>query len=128
MYLVGDLFINLFLRLFVSSAKKNMPSEDEKVQQKSTDNSRNSASVLQNSHRSNHAANNSEQDNSMFNDDDDDLDITEIDQAMLEGKAPLASQKTEGKVDKMTSHNDVRKAGAVSTGQRYKFCCVIKVK
>ncbi len=57
----------------------------------------------------------------MFNDDDDDLDITEIDQALLDGKAPLSSQETEEKADKMTNRNDVVKTGAVSTSQRYMF-------
>lgn len=61
----------------------------------------------------------------MFNDDDDDLDMTEIDQAVLEGKAPLSSQETEEKIDKRNvNHNVVEKTGAVSTSQRYMFCCV----
>ena len=61
----------------------------------------------------------------MFNDDDDDLDMTEIDQAVLEGKAPLSSQETDEKVDKRNmNHNVVEKTGAVLTSQRYMFCCV----
>lgn len=124
-YLLSYLFIYLFIRLFISSAKKNLPSQAEKIQQKSTARSCNNTTVSHNSQRSNHA-NNNQQDDSMFNDDDDDdLDITEIDQALLEEKAPLSSQETEEKVDKMINHNNVAKTGAASTSQRYMFHCVI---
>ena len=61
----------------------------------------------------------------MFNDDDDDdLDITEIDQALLDGKAPV-SQKTEEKDDKIINHKDSVKKDSVSRSQRCLFHCVI---
>ena len=116
------MFIYLFICLFISSAKKAT-----KIQQKSTAGSCNDTSVLKDSQRGNHP-NENEQDDSLFNDDDDDLDITEIDQALLDGKAPLSSQETEEKVDKRINHIDVVKTGAASTSQRYIICCMIIVK
>ena len=55
----------------------------------------------------------------MFNDDDDDLDITEIDQALLDGNAPVSSLKTEEKDDKIINHKDSVKTNPVSRSQRY---------
>ena len=114
----------MFICFFISSSKKNLPSQAEKIQQTSAARSRNNTSVSQNLQGSNHV-NNDEQGDSMFNDEDDDLDMTEIDQAVLKGKAPLSSQETDEKVSKRNmNHNVVEKTGAVSTSQRYMFCCV----
>ena len=56
----------------------------------------------------------------MFNDDDDDdLDITEIDQALLDGKAPVSSQLTEEKDHRVTNHKDSVKTDPVSRSRRY---------
>ncbi|KAJ7387377.1 Cell cycle checkpoint control protein rad9b [Desmophyllum pertusum] len=96
-----------------SSAKKNLPSQSGKIQQKTTSRSHNNTSVLQNSQGSN-PANDNEQDDSMF---DDDLDITELDQALLGGKTPLSSQKAQEKDDMMKNHNSV-KTKPVLTSQR----------
>ena len=65
----------------------------------------------------------------MFNDDDDDLDITEIDQALLDGKDPVSSQKTEEKDDKIINDKDSGKTNPVSRSQRYvyMFHCVFPV-
>jgi len=62
----------------------------------------------------------------MYNDDndDDDLDITEIDQALLDGKAPV-SQKTEEKDDKIINPKDSVKKEPLSRSERYMFHCVI---
>ena len=88
----------------------------------------NNPSVSQDSQRSDHV-NNNERDDSMFNDDDDDLDITEIDQALLDGNAPVSSLKTEEKDDKIINHKDSVKTNPVSRSQRYvyMFHCVVAV-
>ena len=61
-----------------------------------------------------------EQDNSMFNDDDD-LDIAEIDQALLGEKTPLAAEKTQEKNNQVKTKNSA-KTGQMSTNQRYIHC------
>ena len=111
--------MHLFI-FFISSAKKNLPSQSGKIQQKTTSRSHNNTSVLQNSQGSN-AANDNEQDDSMF---DDDLDITELDQALLGGKTPLSSQKAQEKDDTMKNHKS-KKTEPVLTSQRYMFYCMI---
>ena len=63
----------------------------------------------------------------MFNDDDDDLDITEIDPALLDGKAPVSSQNTGEKDDRTINHKDSVKTEPVSRSQRCMFHCVITV-
>lgn len=113
--------------MFVSSAKKNLLPQSEIMQQKITGRLHNNPSVSQNSQRSDHVNNNG-QDDSMFNDDDDDdLDMTEIDQALLDGKAPVSSQKTEEKDQKIENHKDSVKTNPVSRNQRYMFHSVIAV-
>ena len=96
------------------------------TRQKTTGRLNNNPSVTQNSQRSDHV-NNNERDDSMFNDDDDDLDVTEIDQALLDGKAPESSQKNEEKDDKIINHKDSVKTNPVSRNQRYMFHSVIAV-
>lgn len=101
-----------------SFAKKNLPPQSEITRQNTAGRLHNNPSVSQNSQRSDHG-NNNEQDDSMFNDDDDDdLDITEIDQAVLDGKAPESSQKTEERDDKIINHKDSVKTNPVSRSQR----------
>lgn len=101
-----------------SCAKKNLPPQSEITRQNTAGRLHNNPSVSQNSQRSDHG-NNNEQDDSMFNDDDDDdLDITEIDQAVLDGKAPESSQKTEERDDKIINHKDSVKTNPVSRSQR----------
>ena len=63
----------------------------------------------------------------MFNDDDDDLDITEIDPALLDGKAPVSSQNTGEKDDRTINHKDSVKTEPVSRSQRCMFHCVLTV-
>lgn len=105
--------------MFISSAKRNLLPQSEKTRQKTPAGLHNNSSVSQNLQRSDHV-NNNERDYSMFNDDDDDdLDITEIDQALLDGKAPVSSQKTEGKDHRVTNHNDSVKTDPVSRSRRY---------
>ena len=104
--------------MFISSAKRNLLPQSEKTRQKTAAGLHNNSSVSQNLQRSDHV-NNNERDYSMFNDDDDDLDITEIDQALLDGKAPVSSQKTEEKDHRVTSHNDSVKTNPVSRSRRY---------
>ncbi|XP_020613643.1 cell cycle checkpoint control protein RAD9B-like isoform X4 [Orbicella faveolata] len=100
-----------------SSAKKNLPPQSEKTRQKTTGRLHNNTSESQNSQRSGHV-NNNERDDSMFNDDDDDdLDITEIDQALLDGKHPVSSQKTEEKDDRIINHKDSVKTDPVLRSQ-----------
>lgn len=112
---------------FVSSAKKNLPPQSEKPRQKTTGKLYNNPSESQNLQRSDHV-NNNERDDSMFNDDDDDdLDITEIDQALLDGKAPVSSQKTEEKDDRIIKHKDSVKTDPVLRSQRYMFHGVIAI-
>ena len=121
------LFVYFGLCFFVSFAKKNLPPQSEITRQNTAGRLHNNPSVSQNSQRSDHG-NNNEQDDSMFNDDDDDdLDITEIDQAVLDGKAPESSQKTEERDDKIINHKDSVKTNPVSRSQRYMFHCVIAV-
>ena len=98
------------------------------TRQKTTGRLHNNPSVSQDSQRSDHV-NNNERDDSMFNDDDDDLDITEIDQALLDGNAPVSSLKTEEKDDKIINHKDSVKTNPVSRSQRYiyMFHCVVAV-
>ena len=111
--------------LFISSAKKNVPPQSEKTREKTTGRLHGNPSVSQNSQKSDHV-NNNERDDSMFNDDDDDdLDITEIDQALLDGKAPVSSQEPDEKDDKITNHKDSVKRDPVSRSKRYMFHCVI---
>lgn len=55
---------------------------------------------------------------------DDDLDITELDQALLGGKTPLSSQKAQEKDDTMKNHNSA-KTKPVLTSRRYMFYCMI---
>ena len=105
--------------LFISSAKRSLLPQSEKTRQKTPAGLHNNSSVSQNLQRSDHV-NNNERDYSMFNDDDDDdLDITEIDQALLDGKAPVSSQKTEEKDHRVTNHNDSVKTDPVSRSRRY---------
>lgn len=82
-----------------SSAKTNLPSTSGTVQQTITSISHNNSTASQNSQRRD-AGDNDDQDDAMFNDDDD-LDITEIDQALLDDKTPLTAQKTNVKDSKM---------------------------
>ena len=105
--------------LFISSAKRNLRPQSEKTRQKTPVGLHNNTSVSQNLQRSDHVSNN-ERDYSMFNDDDDDdLDITEIDQALLDGKAPVSSQKTEEKDNRVTNHKDSVNTDPVSRSRRY---------
>ena len=84
------------------------------MQQTITSKSHNST-ASQNSQRRD-AGDNDDQDDAMFNDDDD-LDITEIDQALLGDKTPLTAQKTNVKDSKMkdSSSSNTEK---ISTTQR----------
>ena len=104
--------------MFISSAKRNLPPQSEKTRQKPPA-GLHDTTVSQNLQRSDHVSNN-ERDYSMFNDDDDDdLDITEIDQALLDGKAPVSSQKTEEKDNRVTNHKDSVNTDPVSRSRRY---------
>lgn len=104
--------------MFISSAKRSLPPQSEKTRQKTLAGLYNTT-VSQNLQRSDHV-NNNERDYSMFNDDDDDdLDITEIDQALLDGKAPVSSQKNEEKDHRVTNHKDSVKTDPVSRSRRY---------
>jgi len=98
-----------------SSAKTNLPSTSGTVQQTITSISHNNSTASQNSQRRD-AGDNDDQDDAMFNDDDD-LDITEIDQALLDDKTPLTAQKTNVKDSKMkdSSSSNTEK---ISTTQR----------
>lgn len=112
------LIICLLVLLLISSAKRSLPPQSEKTRQKTLAGLYNTT-VSQNLQRSDHV-NNNERDYSMFNDDDDDdLDITEIDQALLDGKAPVSSQKNEEKDHRVTNHKDSVKTDPVSRSRRY---------
>ena len=86
------------------------------MQQTITSKSHNNSKASQNSQRRD-AGDNDDQDDAMFNDDDD-LDITEIDQALLGDKTPLTAQKTNVKDSKMkdSSSSNTEK---MSTTRRY---------
>ena len=108
----------LFLPLLDSSSKKKLPSQPGTMQQKTTARSGPSnTTALENSQGQDDADNNEEND-AMLNDDDDDLDITEIDHALLDGKTPLPVQKSQEKGNKVMKSKST-KSEQMSTSQRY---------
>ena len=117
-FVVWFTFQMVFLFLLDSSSKKKLPTQSGTVQQKNTARSgRNNTTDVESSQGQDDADNN-EQDDVMMNDDDDDLDITEIDHALLGGKAPLSVQTSQENNSKVMN-NESTKREQMSTSQRY---------
>lgn len=100
-----------------SSSKKKLPTQSGTVQQKNTARSGpNNTTDVENSQGQDDADDN-EQDDALMNDDDDDLDITEIDHALLGGKTPLSVQ-TRQENDSKVMNNKSTKSEQMPTSQR----------
>ena len=109
----------VFLLLLDSSSKKKLPTQSGTVQQKNTARSGpNNTTDVENSQGQDDADHNEQDDALMNDDDDDDLDITEIDHALLGGKTPLSVQ-TRQENDSKVMNNKSTKSEQMPTSQRY---------